>query len=41
MAKRKTGISPKKFTKHPHKTAKRLAVKKEMLAKKKGTKKSK
>ena len=40
MAKRKTSVSPKKFTRHPHKTAKRLAAKKVMLAKKKvGTKK--
>lgn len=31
MAKRKTGLSPAKFKKHPHKTAKRLAVKKLML----------
>lgn len=32
MAKRKTSVSPKKMTRHPHKTAKRLAVKKGMLA---------
>lgn len=38
MAKRKTGVSPKKMTRHPHKTAKRLAAKKVMLeAKKKKT----
>ncbi len=35
MAKRKTGVSPKKFTRHPHKTQKRLVAKKAMLAKKK------
>ncbi len=31
MAKRKTGVSPKKMKRHPHKTAKRLAAKKVML----------
>lgn len=31
MAKRATGLTSKK-TKHPHKTAKRLAAKREMLA---------
>ena len=35
MAKRKTGVSPKKMTRHPHKTAKRLEAKKVMLAGKK------
>ena len=34
MAKRKTGLSPNKLKKHPHKTKKRIAVKKTMLAKK-------
>jgi hypothetical protein len=35
MAKRKTSVSPKKMPKGPHKTAKRLAAKKVMLAAKK------
>ncbi len=35
MAKRVQGVSPKRFVKHPHKTAKRLAAKKVMLAAKK------
>ncbi len=35
MAKRKTSVSPKKFTRHPHKTQKRMAAKKVMLANKK------
>ena len=35
MAKRKTGVSPKKMTRHPHKTATRLAAKKVMLETKK------
>ena len=39
MAKRKTSVSPKKFTRHPHKTAKRMAAKKVMLAAKKTGKK--
>ncbi len=34
MAKRKTGISSNKVVPHPHKTKKRLAVKKAMLEKK-------
>ncbi len=34
MAKRKTGISSNKVVQHPHKTKKRLAVKKVMLEKK-------
>jgi hypothetical protein len=38
MAKRETGLSPFKRTKHPHKTAKRLAAKRLMLAAKAGTK---
>jgi hypothetical protein len=38
MAKRQTGLSPKKMKKHPHKTAKRLAAKRLMLAKKAGKK---
>ena len=41
MAKRKTGVSPKKMPKGPHKTAKRLAAKKVMLSKKKVIKKTK
>jgi hypothetical protein len=41
MAKRKTAVSPKKFTRHPHKTAKRLAAKKVMLTAKAAKKKSK
>ena len=32
---RTQGVSPKKMTRHPHKTAKRLAAKKVMLAAKK------
>ena len=35
MAKRKTSVSPKKMPKGPHKTAKRIAAKKVMLAAKK------
>ncbi len=38
MAKRKTSVSPKKFTRHPHKTAKRLAAKATMLKNKKNKK---
>ena len=38
MGKRKTALSPFKLTKHPHKTKKRLAAKKLMLAKKAGKK---
>ena len=38
MAKRKTSVSPKKFTRHPHKTAKRLVAKRAMLAGKAGKK---
>ena len=34
MAKRNTTLSPKKKSRRSHKTKKRLAVKKEMLAKK-------
>jgi hypothetical protein len=30
MAKKAQGVSPKKFKRHPHKTAKRLAAKKVM-----------
>lgn len=41
MAKRNTTLSPKKKSRHSHKTAKRLAVKKVMLAKKNTSKKSK
>lgn len=33
MAKRGTTLSPKKKSRRSHKTAKRLAIKKEMLAK--------
>lgn len=39
--KRKQGVSPKRMPKGPHKTAKRLAVKKVMLAKKKTAAKKK
>jgi len=39
MAKRKTGMSPHKMPKPPKKTAKRRAVKMEMLAKKAAKKK--
>ena len=35
MGKRSTSLSAKKVYKHPHKTKKRLAVKKTMLAAKK------
>ena len=38
MAKRKTSVSPKKFKRHPHKTAKRLIAKRAMLAGKAGKK---
>ena len=38
MAKRQTGLSPTKRTKHPHKTKKRLAAKKLMIAAKAGKK---
>lgn len=31
MAKKAQGVSPKRFVRHPHKTAKRLAAKKAML----------
>ena len=41
MAKKKQGVSPKKMPKGPHKTAKRLAAKKVMLAAKKKTTKKK
>ncbi len=41
MAKRGTTLSPKKKSRHSHKTKKRLAVKKLMLAKKSGKRKSK
>lgn len=41
MAKRGTTLSPKKKSRHSHKTAKRLAVKKVMLSKKKTTTKKK
>lgn len=41
MAKRSTSLSPKKKSKGSHKTAKRLAVKKTMLAKKSAKKKTK
>ena len=40
MAKRETGLHPKVKSKSSHKTAKRLAAKKEMLAKKADKKKS-
>jgi hypothetical protein len=36
MAKRATSLGPKKKSRHSHKTAKRLAIKREMLTKKKG-----
>jgi hypothetical protein len=39
MAKRGTTLSPKKKSRHSHKTKKRLAVKHAMLAKKAGKKK--
>ncbi len=39
--KRKQGVTPKRMPKGPHKTAKRLAAKKVMLAKKKTTAKAK
>lgn len=35
MAKRQTGLSASKMVKRPHKTKKRLAIKKAMLASKK------
>lgn len=38
MAKRKTGMSSNKIVPHPHKTKKRLAIKKAMLEKKKARK---
>ena len=38
MAKRETGLSPNKVYKRPHKTAKRLATKRLMLAAKAGKK---
>lgn len=41
MAKRSTTLSPKKKSRHSHKTKKRLAIKKTMLAKKVGKKGSK
>jgi len=41
MAKRGTTLSPKKKSRHSHKTKKRLAVKKLMLAKKSKRRKSK
>lgn len=41
MAKRGTTLSPKKKSRHSHKTAKRLAVKKIMLDKKAAKKKHK
>ena len=40
MAKKKQGFTPKKVKSRPHKTAKRLAAKKEMLAKKTAKKKA-
>jgi hypothetical protein len=40
MAKRQTGLSPTKQTKFPHKTKKRLAAKKVMLAAKKTKKRA-
>lgn len=40
MAKRGTTLSPKKKSRHSHKTKKRLAIKKEMLAQKKSHKKN-
>lgn len=40
MAKRATSLHPKVKSKRSHKTAKRLAIKKEMLAKKVDKKKS-
>jgi len=39
MAKRGTTLSPKKKSRHSHKTKKRLAIKKAMLEAKKGKKK--
>lgn len=41
MAKRSTTLSPKKKSRRSHKTQKRLAIKREMLAKKAGSKKGK
>jgi hypothetical protein len=41
MAKRATAMQPHKKSKHSHKTAKRLAIKKEMLIKKNSKGKSK
>ncbi len=41
MAKRETGLKPHKKSPRSHKTVKRLAVKKVMLAKKVGKSKSK
>lgn len=41
MAKRDTTLSPNKKSRHSHKTAKRLAIKKVMLEKKATRKKSK
>lgn len=38
MAKRKTGVGGNKAQKPPHKTKKRLAIKKAMLAKRAGKK---
>lgn len=40
MAKRQTGLSASKQTKRPHKTKKRLAAKKTMLAGKKAKKRA-
>ena len=41
MAKRGTTLSPKKKSRHSHKTKKRLVIKNEMLAKKAAKKKFK
>lgn len=41
MAKRDTGLRPHKKSKHSHKTKKRLAIKKTMLAQKAAKRKSK
>jgi hypothetical protein len=40
MAKRNTGVGKKKDT-HPHKTQKRLAIKREMIAAKAGRRRAK
>lgn len=41
MAKRNTTLGPKKKSRHSRKTQKRLGIKKEMLAKKKASRKTK